>query len=483
MKFIKKVDDNFQLKNLFNEHLTKFNFKHEQELTFLEDVRNFIEKKSQMELQYSQSLSKLCNQYMNKSEYQINNDDSTEIYIPEKWKLILEQYMYIAEKKQVSSKSILMNCEYFKKIKDQKNTLNQTAINNMKSMQEILSDTHHNSELAYRSYTFDQILCDQLNKKTKITNSNLEKKLNKKGIKWAKFKKNLEQITQSEQIFKERKKKLDFSKLNYVTTNFCENQQLLYYFSMELPELMRLQNGNMDTFIDDCLNSLVFKDIESSKFLMKQFEETVDMSSQDGSQQSSHYASNALPNLNSSENFFLDKESCFQNLVQFDLKTFDPDFEKMFEFTFQKENMKTLGNDYMKWSNKLNELENLMKTMLSQINEKRLNLVQSDETTSSSHEKPNLVSANQNDYLMDLKLEKQRFLISEKKMQMIQLQAKIDALGSFNISLKELDDYNNAAKFEEKKLDFQSDLHQNLELWETLMKSIDDFKFSDDRYE
>lgn len=51
-------------------------------------------------------------------------------YIPDKWKLILEQYAYIAEKKQVSSRSLLMHCEYFKKIKEQKQNLNQIVIKN-----------------------------------------------------------------------------------------------------------------------------------------------------------------------------------------------------------------------------------------------------------------------------------------------------------------------------------------------------------------
>ncbi len=37
--YFMQVDDSFSLKNLFNEHIAKFNFKHEQELLFLEDVR------------------------------------------------------------------------------------------------------------------------------------------------------------------------------------------------------------------------------------------------------------------------------------------------------------------------------------------------------------------------------------------------------------------------------------------------------------
>ncbi|RNA03665.1 hypothetical protein BpHYR1_004291, partial [Brachionus plicatilis] len=40
------------------------------------------------------------------------------------------------------------------------------------------------------------------------------------------------------EIAKERLKKLDFSKLNYVTTNCCQNQQIQYYYSMEIPQLL-----------------------------------------------------------------------------------------------------------------------------------------------------------------------------------------------------------------------------------------------------
>ena len=48
-------------------------------------------------------------------------------HIPEKWKNCLEQYAYIAEKKKVSSQSLIMHCEYFRKIKEQKVNLNQTV--------------------------------------------------------------------------------------------------------------------------------------------------------------------------------------------------------------------------------------------------------------------------------------------------------------------------------------------------------------------
>jgi hypothetical protein len=47
------VDNDFLLDSLFKEHLNKFNVKNGQELAFLEDVKNFVEKKSFLELQYA----------------------------------------------------------------------------------------------------------------------------------------------------------------------------------------------------------------------------------------------------------------------------------------------------------------------------------------------------------------------------------------------------------------------------------------------
>lgn len=38
------------------------------------------------------------------------------------------------------------------------------------------------------------------------------------------------------------------------------------------------------------------------------------------------------------------------------------------------------------------------------------------------------------------------------------------------VNLKDLEEYNNATHFEEKKHEFQNELNQNLELWDNLMK-------------
>ncbi|RNA21254.1 hypothetical protein BpHYR1_020360, partial [Brachionus plicatilis] len=261
------------------------------------------------------------------------------------------------------------------------------------------------------------------------------------------------------EIAKERLKKLDFSKLNYVTTNCCQNQQIQYYYSMEIPQLLNLQNGYIDSFINESLNTLVLKDIESSKFLVKHFEDSLF-----NSENKSEICADRLNiSNNSSEAYFIDRNECFSNLIQFDLQPHDSEFQPSF-FSFQNDNLKNLSNDYVKWTAKLNEVEKLMTAMLTKVNEKKM---ENCEETSI-------------DFSVDLKQEEYRFLLAEKKLQMIHLQAKIDALGSFNINLNDLG--TDLHKFEEKR-DFGENLHQNFELWDKLMSSIDKIKYLDESYE
>ncbi len=71
--------------------------------------------------------------------------------------------------------------------------------------------------------------------------------------------------------------------------------------------------------------------------------------------------------------------------------------------------------------------------MLQQINEKRL-------LASSPNEADNKLGISEiaRDFIIDEKLEEQRFLVDEKKMQMIQVESKINALGAFDSKHKKI---------------------------------------------
>jgi hypothetical protein len=64
--------------------------------------------------------------------------------------------------------------------------------------------------------------------------------------------------------------------------------------------------------------------------------------------------------------------------------------------------------------------------MLHQINEKRCAL------SHNAEELQKIGTEVVKDFLIDEQLENQRFLVDEKKMQLIQIESKINALGSFD---------------------------------------------------
>ncbi len=89
---------------------------------------------------------------------------------------MLEQCSYLAEKKQASSMSVLSHCEYFKRIKEQKQKFNQITINNLKKIQETIKESQRQRQNSYKAYSLEQFLFDQLDPKTQIATSILEKK-------------------------------------------------------------------------------------------------------------------------------------------------------------------------------------------------------------------------------------------------------------------------------------------------------------------
>lgn len=91
--------------------------------------------------------------------------------------------------------------------------------------------------------------------------------------------------------------------------------------------LLKLQNGNIDNFIDECINSLIFKEIDHGQFTVRQFEEGVLKSVLNSAHAPSNISDIQVYNTNSSENFFVNSNDCFQNLVQFELESYDSEFD------------------------------------------------------------------------------------------------------------------------------------------------------------
>lgn len=67
--------------------------------------------------------------------------------------------------------------------------------------------------------------------------------------------------------------------------------------------------------------------------------------------------------------------------MKFKIEFFQILLNQEFNFTFDKKNLNHISNDYLKLSNKVTELEELMKTLLTQFNQKKTKLIENDKNT------------------------------------------------------------------------------------------------------
>ncbi len=91
----------------------------------------------------------------------------------------------------------------------------------------------------------------------------------------------------------------------------------------------QLQNGNVDTFIEECLNQLIFREIESNKFLIKNFEDSFSNHLSPNSENIAISVTTQSDQDNRNEGFFINNNNCFHNLIQYDLQPYDVDFNKV----------------------------------------------------------------------------------------------------------------------------------------------------------
>ena len=110
------------------------------------------------------------------------------------------------------------------------------------------------------------------------------------------------------------------------------DQILLALFSLVIFWFIiwKLQNAQLDAFINESINTLAYKELETSHFLIKQFNETF-LNISDVAIVKSDKVSKLFPiySETNSDIFYSDNNSCFNNLIQFELEPHDTSFTKV----------------------------------------------------------------------------------------------------------------------------------------------------------
>ncbi len=91
----------------------------------------------------------------------------------------------------------------------------------------------------------------------------------------------------------------------------------------------KLQNAQLDSFINESLNTLAYKELETSKFVIRQFQESF-LSPSDCSAATNDNVKFAKSDSESnSDIFYSNNNSCFNNLIQYDIQPHDKTLNKV----------------------------------------------------------------------------------------------------------------------------------------------------------
>ena len=119
--------------------------------------------------------------------------------------------------------------------------------------------------------------------------------------------------------------------------NSCFIECMLSYLNFYLIKLLnkffiKLQNAQVDLFIDESLNTLVLKELEISNFLKRQFEDSLMQGVSKAESNLNNLSQSDIikaSNESNSDIFYSNNTSCFNNLIQFDLQSYDSTINKV----------------------------------------------------------------------------------------------------------------------------------------------------------
>ncbi|RNA28449.1 hypothetical protein BpHYR1_037630 [Brachionus plicatilis] len=406
MKFIQKFPIESNISQIFANQFEIFDFKHRQENFFLDDIESFISKKCLIEEQCSKSIISLCESYMNKNYQIYDNKTILSVPVPDHWKAVLETVISISEKKMVSCASILLSCDIFSVIKEQKKASYQKVLDYMKKVKDELSFIQNEFIQAYRVYNTEILLSQNIKHSHSV-----EKDLKNSSIDLKTYSQILEYLKKSFEK-PSRDRQIDLAKLNCLTIFDKLNKVTQHYFSSELPQLLQLQNGNMNLFIYEFLESIFKKENETNEYIVKMVNEfnKIDLSDTQNNP------------------VLLENIVTFDYMVQFENNKKYPLDEQI----KNPENVKYFAHEY-------DRLVTESKKLLTTIDEYAKNsnffleeILQIDE--SEIAKLPSLPEVKVPKFIMNENWENQKFLIMEKNSELKKLMAQIEYLEVFRIN-------------------------------------------------
>ncbi|XP_076360074.1 F-BAR and double SH3 domains protein 2-like isoform X2 [Tachypleus tridentatus] len=242
------------LRNIHNEQITKLQAKHQQDADLLEDIRNFMKTRANIEKEYGQALAKLANSYLQRkvqivAEIKSGNDDQQKtVYTI--WKTLLDETDKIAQAKLAAVDVYQEVSEKAKALRGNKLMVSKKCFDSIRKMHEELQQCVQEVDKTKKLYFEEEHMAHGAREKAHDAEEKLKRK---KG----RIFQSISSLQRNSAKFSSRKEACDIqatkARNDYILALVAANAHLSRFYEIDLVDVIQ----NLDCDIYDKIKEFI----------------------------------------------------------------------------------------------------------------------------------------------------------------------------------------------------------------------------------
>ncbi|XP_023217516.1 F-BAR and double SH3 domains protein 2-like [Centruroides sculpturatus] len=230
------------LRNIHNEQLSKLQAKHQQDVDFLEDFRNFAKIRAAIEKEYGQALLKLATTYLQRKVPNINElkgdetEDQRTAYIV--WKCLLDETEKIAKARLAAAEVYQQQVsENAKILRTNKMQLAKKCFDNIKRMQDEIQQCIQELDKTKKLYFEEEHMAHEIRDKAHDAEEKLKKKKGRIFQSISSLQKNSTKFSYRKEACEIQSTK---ARNDYILALVAANAHQSKYYNNDLPDVLQL---------------------------------------------------------------------------------------------------------------------------------------------------------------------------------------------------------------------------------------------------
>ncbi|CAH8452243.1 unnamed protein product [Dicrocoelium dendriticum] len=252
-----------QLKTIHNEHYSTLQNKHLAETELLNDLRLFCKQRAVIEREYGQALQKLATGFLSKRELgaYVPNDNGVSHgqSIWHVWRALLDESNNMALSRLRSSETQQRLCRELKPLKMQRITVNKRVFEQLRILQSDLAACVQEMSKSHKVYAEEEKQAQVTRLKTMAAEEKIHRRSTDIFHSMAQLHRNYEKLLSRHQACDARSAT---ARNEYLFQLAAINAHLKHYFTKDVPNLVKVLDGDLYEKISDVLSSLCQTEVE-----------------------------------------------------------------------------------------------------------------------------------------------------------------------------------------------------------------------------